>query len=147
MMIISSAIVLGVFFRAYYLLFFDTRIQYLIPDTSGIHFLINRVATLGQMLVPLELTILSLSYAPFILLQLILTYRIWRGLSGRPGMFHLLAITQAVFGPHFGLYFPHKVAILSFLIILLSNAPANSFRVRARNRERRPIRRISGIPS
>jgi len=62
-------------------------------------------------------------------------------------------LTQAVVELDLESYFRHKVAILpfliilSFLIILLSNAPANSYRVWARNREHRPIRRISGIPS
>jgi hypothetical protein len=117
--------------RAYYLEgVSNTRLTYPFPDDGGVNFLLNRTVTLGQLIFPVGLSLLSLSYIPFVLFQLFCTYRMFQGLWGRLGELHRLAahivlaftVTQALFEPDFGSYFRHKVAILPFFLILIANA-------------------------
>lgn len=115
--------------RAYYLEdVSQTRISYLLPDAGGANFVANRVIALVELLLPLRLILLSPVYLPYVVLQLVLTWRTAQALSGRYGSVtkqaaHVVlafTITQAVFEPDFGSYFRHKLGILPFLLVVLS---------------------------
>jgi hypothetical protein len=106
-----------------------SRIPYYFDDVGAFGFLANRVVTLAMLLLPLNLLAVSLSYAPFVAIQLLLSWRTWRALRRPTGAMHAMAgaavlaftAVSALYEPDFGSYFRHKVGILLFMLILVAD--------------------------
>jgi hypothetical protein len=104
-----------------------SRIHYYFDDTSGLGFLSNRALTLVTLLFPVNLLLISISYAPFVLLQLWLTWKTLKQCLQREKGAKTMAaaavlgftIVGALFEPDFGSYFRHKVNVLPFLLLLV----------------------------
>lgn len=106
-----------------------SRIVYPLDDGSGIGFLLNRGITLGWMLAPVNLLLISPTYAPFVLFQLYLTWRMVAALRQPEKNIQsfaacaVLAFTMvsALFEPDYGSYFRHKISVLPFILLLIAD--------------------------
>jgi hypothetical protein len=106
-----------------------SRIHYYFDDGSGMGFLANRTVTLCMLLVPVNLLSISASYAPFVLMQCWITWKVLRqfmrpqGADKRMAASAVLAFTMvsALFEPDFGSYFRHKVNVLPFMLLLVAD--------------------------
>ncbi|GLQ50822.1 hypothetical protein ACFFJT_05920 [Dyella flava] len=106
----------------------NSRIQYLLPDDSGIGFIGNRFITLLQLLFPVTLLSVGLSYLPYVILQCLLTRLMFKRLMDPQRGLRTLAahalltftIVGALFEPDFGSYFRHKVSVLPFLLLIVA---------------------------
>lgn len=106
----------------------NSRIQYVLADDNGLGFVGNRLITLLQLLMPVSLLAISLSYLPYVILQCLLTGMMFRRLMDperglRTLAAHaLLAFTLigALFEPDFGSYFRHKIGLLPFLLLVVA---------------------------
>jgi hypothetical protein len=115
----------------------NSRIQYLLPDDSGIGFVGNRLITLLQLLAPVSLLANGLSYLPYVILQCLLTWMMFKRLMDPDrglctlGAHVLFAFTVvgALFEPDFGSYFRHKVGVLPFLLLIVAEFEWISSRV------------------
>ena len=104
-----------------------SRIEYYFDDGQALGFLANRSLTLGMLLLPLNLLLVSPAYAPFVALQIFLTARLWRAWRHPASSTQVLAasavlgltMVSALFEPDFGSYFRHKVGILLFMLLLV----------------------------
>jgi hypothetical protein len=105
----------------------NSRIQYLLPDDNGVGFVGNRCITLLQLLFPVSLLTVGLSYLPYVILQCLLTWLMFKRLMDPERGLRALAahavlaftIVGALFEPDFGSYFRHKVGILPFLLLIV----------------------------
>ena len=106
-----------------------SRIVYPFDDAGGIGFLLNRAITFGWMLAPLNLLLISPTYAPFVLFQM---YLMWRMIAAfrQPeknvqsfAACAVLAFTMvsALFEPDYGSYFRHKISVLPFILLLIAD--------------------------
>ncbi|MGC1548962.1 MAG: hypothetical protein WA777_10575 [Rhodanobacter sp.] len=106
----------------------NSRIQYLLPDDNGVGFVGNRFITLLQLFVPISLLTIGLSYLPYVILQCILTWVMFKRLMDpdrglRTFAAHVVfafTVVGALFEPDFGSYFRHKVGILPFLLLIVA---------------------------
>lgn len=104
-----------------------SRIPYYFDDAGAVGFLANRVTTLVMLLLPLNLLAVSLTYAPFVLAQLFLSWRTWLALRRPASPVHAMAgaavlaftVVSALYEPDFGSYFRHKVGVMLFMLILV----------------------------
>jgi hypothetical protein len=115
--------------RAYYLEgVSNSRIQYLLPDDNGIGFVGNRCITFLQLLFPVSLLAISVSYLPYVILQCLLTWMMFKRLMDPERGLRTLAahavlaftVVGALFEPDFGSYFRHKVGVLPFLLLVVA---------------------------
>jgi hypothetical protein len=106
----------------------NSRIQYPFADDNGIGFVGNRCITFVQLLFPLSLLTVGLSYLPYVILQCILTRMMFKQLMDPERGLRTLAahvvlaftIVGALFEPDFGSYFRHKVGVLPFLLLVVA---------------------------
>jgi hypothetical protein len=106
----------------------NSRIQYLLPDDNGVGFVGNRCITLLQLLFPISLLSVGLSYLPYVIMQCLLTWLMFKRLMDPQGGMRTLAahvvlaftIVGALFEPDFGSYFRHKVGVLPFLLLIVA---------------------------
>ena len=105
-----------------------SRIEYYFDDGSGMGFLANRALTLGMLLLPVNLLAVSLSYVPFVVVQVYLTIKM-AGELLRPrsdirtmAAAAILSFTSvsALYEPDFGSYFRHKVGVMLFMLLLVT---------------------------
>lgn len=104
-----------------------SRIEYYFDDGSGIGFLANRALTFAMLLLPVNLLAVSVSYAPFVMLQIFLTWKMVEVLRCPRSAVRVLAgaavlaftMVSALYEPDFGSYFRHKVGVLLFMLILV----------------------------
>jgi hypothetical protein len=106
----------------------NSRIRYPLPDDSGIHFVGNRLVTFLQLLFPVSLLAIGPSYLPYVILQCLLTWLMFKRLidpeRGLPTLAAhtvlVFTIVGTLFEPDFGSYFRHKVGVLPFLLLVVA---------------------------
>jgi hypothetical protein len=121
-----------------------SRIQYHWSDASAIGFVLNRVTTFAGMAAPVGLILRSPAYAPFVVMQVLITVRVLQVIKNDGSGFRLLAahvilaftLISSIFEPDYGSYFRHKTGSLLFMAILLFDVVPRLARADVRRRGR-----------